>query len=118
VHYCEIHDWNSEKWQRAWKQLIEDTRLIVLAADIPLCDPADDGRHLSSLDPPVIDVDEGICLNGVWEDGHETFMLSASHPQVLCKVAGGVASQKPYGIVVACILLRAFVLAPNDASIG
>ena len=118
MHHWEVHDWNSSKWQQAWKQLIEDSTLIVLAADVPLCGAGGNSRHLSPLDPPIIDVDEGIYLNGIWEDGHEPFILSESNHHSCCKVAGGVAFHKPYGIVVACILLRAFILGPDHTSIG
>lgn len=61
---------------------------------------------------------KAIYLNGVREDAHEDFVLSAADCKSRCKVAASTIYHKPYGIVGGCILLRAFKLAPTLISIG
>lgn len=103
THYFTIKDWTSPEWQAAWPQLLKDVPSIIEEANIPLAGREDD-------DEPVIDEDEGIWLNGVEDMGHETLVICEEE-------AGGFqfvkTARKPYDEVVACILLRAYMLAPK-----
>lgn len=56
-----------------------------------------------------MDVDEGIFFNGVADDAHEDFLLSEEAPGGFVKTL-----QKPYDVAVACVLLRAYLLAPES----
>lgn len=115
--YWEFLDWHGQ-WQTTWRQFIDDAKLIIEAADILVCGPEPDefprhyyGRIISEdIDfwPPVCEVEDGIWLNGLAEDGHEPFVLRRSHRNYSCKTA-----LKPYETVVGCILLRAYQLQPD-----
>ncbi|EAW14127.1 uncharacterized protein ACLA_071600 [Aspergillus clavatus NRRL 1] len=105
THYYTIHNTDSVEWQTAWSQLVADAQRIVNVSGISLAGP---GREEHSR--PIINEEDGIMLNGVGQDGHEP----------LCIDKHGVANfgfiktaRKPYDAVAACILLRAWVLAPN-----
>ena len=80
--------------------------LILEAADVLICAGYHDGEDLVS---PIVHVDDGICFNGVAYDGHETFQLSREFRGDCVKTL-----QKPYDLAVACVLLRAHLLAPNN----
>ncbi|KAF2721152.1 hypothetical protein K431DRAFT_198715, partial [Polychaeton citri CBS 116435] len=110
THYYTVHDWSSELWQAIWPQLIRDTCLIIEAADVPISGPiVVDKPQTDEIEPPLVCVDDGIHLNGVWDDSHEPFILSVdNHRREWCKTL-----RKPYDQVVGCILLRACTLAPQ-----
>lgn len=102
THYYSVHGWDTPEWQQAWPQLLDDTRLILEASDILLSGPTEDA---ASITPPIVDEEEGIFFNGVADDSHEAFTLPGD---------GFVKTlRKPYNIVVGCVLLRAFQLAPS-----
>ncbi|KAF2193520.1 HET-domain-containing protein [Zopfia rhizophila CBS 207.26] len=88
-----------------WPKLIEDVPLILEAADVVISGPRDNDQDLV---PPTANVDEGICFNGVADDAHETFYLSRRVRHHFVKTL-----RKPYDTAVACVLLRAYLLAPN-----
>lgn len=66
----------------------------------------EEGRDVRN--PPIVDVNEGIYINAVDDDPYEDFILNESEPGGFCKTG-----QRPYDRVVACVLLRAYRLAPN-----
>lgn len=115
--YYTVHDWHSELWQKIWPSLIDDTRLIIEAADVLISGPtAGMDPRIDDPEPPLIDIDQGIDINGVWDDSHEPFILSEKerdHKRNWCKTL-----RKPYTTVVACILLRAHLLGPQSIKIG
>lgn len=96
-------------WRVAWPALIESTRLILEAADVSVCR---DDEDKDELIPPTVDVEEGIYLNGIADDGHEPFILAPNHQDGFCKTM-----EKPYDVVVACIILRAYMLAPTNVEV-
>ncbi|KAJ5629499.1 hypothetical protein N7528_003156 [Penicillium herquei] len=123
THYWEVVDWNSDEWQTAWPQIIEDVPKIIEASGVeitgPRAEPNDDGDvmdededededDIESVTEPLIDIKEGICVNGIGNAGHEDFILKDGKWS-FCKT-----SQKPYDDVVTTILLRCAVLAPNQ----
>jgi hypothetical protein len=100
------HSWDrpddEEVWKRFWPQLVADAALIVDAADVPLQCGYDDRS------PPLLSVESGISLNGVWDEPgyyHATFSIGPSGYAGSCNTMG-----EPYDLVVATILLRASVL--------
>jgi hypothetical protein len=102
THYYTVHGWDMLEWQQAWPQLLDDTRLILEASDILLSGPTEDNAPITA---PIVDEKEGIFINGVADDSHEPFILPGH---------GFVKTvRKPYDLVVACVLLRAFRLAPS-----
>jgi hypothetical protein len=105
THYYDVHGWHTAEWQAAWPKLIRDVPLILEAADVLISGPCDEDEDFV---PPIVHVDEGICFNGVADDGHETFCLSQQVRHHFVKTLG-----KPYDVAVACVLLRAHLLAPN-----
>lgn len=115
--YWGLHDWHGE-WQETWPQLIEDAKLIIEAADVLVCGPTPEQfpRHYlnkqvdEDIDfyPPICEIEDGIWLNGLAEDGHEAFILRRSHRDDSCKTLF-----KPYDTIVGCILLRAYQLQPD-----
>ncbi|EED14125.1 hypothetical protein TSTA_103470 [Talaromyces stipitatus ATCC 10500] len=110
THYYAVDQWSSPEWQSAWPQLIQDAIKIIDAADVPVSGPASDtleaGREVPN--PPVVDVNEGLCINGNNDEYCEDFVLKESDPDNFCKTA-----KRGYDLVVSCILLRAYRLAPN-----
>lgn len=119
--YWEFLDWHGE-WKRTWPQLITDAKLIIEAADVLACGPTPEEfpRHFWSVSihedidfyPPICEVEDGIWLNGLAEDGHEPFVLRRSHRNHSCKTLF-----KPYNTIVGCILLRACQLQPDLTSV-
>jgi hypothetical protein len=89
-----------------WPKLIEDVPLILEATDTLISGPSDNDEDFVL---PIVNVDEGICFNGVADDGHETFCLRRQFRHHFVKTL-----KKPYDTAVACILLRAYLLAPNN----
>lgn len=79
--------------------------MILEAADILVTGPLDDDSRLT---PAVADSIRGIWFNGVAEDEHEPFLLSREVQKESCKTY-----RKPYDVAVACVLLRAYLLAPG-----
>lgn len=105
THYWDIL-WKSPRWKEAWPRLVRDTRLVFEATDILL---TTSGPSDSGLAPPIADTERGIKVNGVGELGHELFYIRRKSYDGFCKTA-----RKPYDAVVACILLRGFMLDPDD----
>ncbi|KAK0631041.1 heterokaryon incompatibility protein-domain-containing protein [Bombardia bombarda] len=81
------------------------------AADVMLRGPMiEDDKSVHT--PVVVDVDQGIEFNGVGDDSHELFVLSEYKHHEFVKTL-----QKPYDTPVACILLRAYHLAPDNVEL-
>ena len=80
------------------------------ASDVLLRGPLeeDDDENDAIITTPIVDVNEGIFFNGVADDSHEAFVLSERERRGLVKTL-----RKPYDFAVACVLLRAFMLAPG-----
>ncbi|KAI8931216.1 hypothetical protein NX059_011565 [Plenodomus lindquistii] len=95
------HYWNSIIWGAKWPQFLEDAKLIAAEAGVPLSHTG------ASDDPPVFD-EQRIFFNGSPGDDFETFELySAGYGgRGFCKTG-----RRPYDVVVAAILLRAFMVA-------
>ncbi|MBE3043989.1 hypothetical protein IMZ48_15750 [Candidatus Bathyarchaeota archaeon] len=72
--------------------------------------PPDD--ETGGVTPPTVD-DKEISLNGVADDAHEDFSISRKTRSGFCKTL-----QKPYDLVVACILLRMYMNAPNNVKVS
>ncbi|KAM0263417.1 hypothetical protein ACHAQJ_001273 [Trichoderma viride] len=86
--------------------LTKEVPMIVEAADVLVTGPLNDS---SQSTPPVADPTHGIWFNGLGEDGHEPLCLSRKdHQRCFVKTA-----RKPYDLAVACVLLRAYLLAPS-----
>ncbi|PCG91603.1 Hypothetical protein PENO1_092960 [Penicillium occitanis (nom. inval.)] len=116
THYYKVKDWSAPEWQTAWPQLIQDTSTIIDAVPaIPLSGPAsvtfEEGGDIPN--PPTVDIDEGICINGVEGNSYEDFILKESEPMGFCKTG-----RRAYDLVVTCVLLRAYRLAPNTFSLS
>lgn len=80
--------------------------MILEAADALVTGPSNGD---SQLTPPVSDPTHGIWFNGVADDEHEPLRLSRKvHQKCFVKTA-----RKPYDLAVACVLLRAYLLAPS-----
>lgn len=88
--------------------MIEDTRLIIEASDVLICGESSWDAEDKVIPAPIVDSDKGIYINGVANDGHEPLVLDKHDNDGFCKTL-----QKPYNDVVACVLLRASVLAPD-----
>ncbi|KAE8367489.1 heterokaryon incompatibility protein-domain-containing protein [Aspergillus caelatus] len=84
--------------------------LIIEASNVPIRGVRDED---GAMTPPIINIDEGININGVADDGHEPFCLGRFHEQWFVKTL-----MKPYDVVVACILLRAYILAPTQVELS
>jgi len=111
THYYPINT-NSPEWKAIWPQLIEDVHRIISRCGIYVTGPGEshDGEEIP---PPIVDINEGIYLNGVGDEGHEPFVIGRKgHPGFTKTV------RKPYDVVVTCILLRAYMLAPSACGIG
>ncbi|KAI9930252.1 hypothetical protein MW887_012065 [Aspergillus wentii] len=109
THYFRVRDWRSKEWQSAWPQLVQDVQPIVDAADVPITGP--DGEDEDTVTPPLADVDKGIELNGVADGGHEWLVINKKEATRFSFVK---TVRKPYDAVVACVLLRAYMLAPRQ----
>lgn len=72
------------------------------------------GGSGEDTDPAIIDIADGIHLNGS-EKSHETFMLGpeSRREPTFCKTA-----RKPYDLVATAILLRAWQLAGKAIQLG
>ena len=70
THYYNVKCWNSEEWQQAWPQLIKDVPHIISAAEVDLCGDEDEEDS-----DPIVDIEEGIDLNGVGDEGHENLVF-------------------------------------------
>lgn len=108
THYWGVRDWESPKWQEAWAQLIKDVPKIIEETKVKLSGPTDDEDVVT---PVVVDIEEGIYLNGAQDGAYEPFIISKKDTGSFnfCKTA-----RRPYDAVVTCILLRAWMLAPDD----
>ncbi|EAW18828.1 uncharacterized protein NFIA_087840 [Aspergillus fischeri NRRL 181] len=109
THYYTIDNTSSREWRATWPQLVEDAQKIIDNSSVPIGGPDFDAG------PPIIDVKQGIHLNGVGDDGHEPLCLDR-HGNAGFSFIKTV--HKPYDEVVACILLRAAMLAPNCVSLS
>lgn len=110
THHWDIGGCNTVQWQVVWPKIVEDARLILEAADVLVTGPVDD--EMGQITPPLVDVNEGIALNGVADDSHDGFFVGPGDQSHFCKTL-----QKPYDLVVACILLRTYMLAPNHVRV-
>ncbi|KAH8891767.1 hypothetical protein GQ53DRAFT_590363, partial [Thozetella sp. PMI_491] len=107
THYYGVKERDSDAWRAAWPKLIQDAYLILEASDVLVCGVEgvdEDGELL----PPVVDINKGIRFNGVADDAHETFVLWQEIRDAFVKTL-----EKPYDLPVACLLLRAHLLAPS-----
>lgn len=123
---------NSREWKKAWKKLIQDVPLIIERAGIPLQGPPpapppraaaaappmqnDDPEQRQEklpASPPLIDFKKGIYINGVEPDNCDPLCLHPDGTSWSVKTAS-----KPYDVVVSCVLLRAFLLAPHQFALG
>lgn len=110
THYYAIRGWDTPEWQKAWAQLIQDVPNIIKEARIPLSGPT---KYEDEVTPVLVDSEKGIDLNGVEDGAHEPFILCKPGEWTFCKTA-----QKPYDVVVTCILLRIWMLAPKNIDLG
>ena len=86
-----------------WTQLLGAAKDLIEESGIPIGNGW--GEH-ASMDELVND--SRIWINGIGDNGHETFLLSGEDPEwIFCKTAA-----KPYDAVVGAILLRAIHLFP------
>ncbi|KKK14957.1 hypothetical protein ARAM_002605 [Aspergillus rambellii] len=104
THYYGIEDWKARQWKKAWKQLVLDVPSIVKASSANICGETRDGK--SCL--PTIDQRKGIYLNGVGDEGHEPLTIYPNWRGWYVKTA-----RRQYDEVIACVLLRAHMLAPS-----
>lgn len=111
THYYGVRNAESREWKKAWKQLVQDVPLIIQYTGVLVRGP--DAHPSLPPQPPLIDLRDGIYINGVGNDGHESLHL---HPDG--RTWSVQTDLKPYDLVVGCILLRAFLLAPNEFSLG
>lgn len=106
THYWAILGVGDAVWQTAWPRLIQDTQRIVEAAGVAVSRADGNGAY-----PPTVDAEAGIRLNGA-DESHESFIFTLQEGFGFCKTAG-----KPYDLVVVCILLRAYMLAPQNVKV-
>ncbi|PYI10701.1 hypothetical protein BO78DRAFT_269631, partial [Aspergillus sclerotiicarbonarius CBS 121057] len=104
THYYEV-DWESVEWLSAWPELVEEAPMIFEAADVLISGPGSDN---ATLTPPTADEQEGIIFSGFAQENGEEFRLGRNSEQFSINTG-----QKPYDTVVACVLLRAYMLAPG-----
>ncbi|PYI31846.1 hypothetical protein BP00DRAFT_456670 [Aspergillus indologenus CBS 114.80] len=109
THYFHVNS-ASEGWEATWPRLIADTQTIIAAAGVPLTGPPDYHDGYAMTTPPIVSVDEGIDLNGVGKNGHEPLVIGVKEDGSFNFVK---TARKPYDKVVACVLLRAAMLAPQ-----
>ena len=83
--------------------------MIFEAADVLICGPGSTDR---TINPPVADEHHGIIFNGFAQERCDDFCLSRGSDQNSIET-----DQKAYDLVVACLLLRAHLLAPNSFQI-
>ncbi|KAJ5599753.1 hypothetical protein N7450_000820 [Penicillium hetheringtonii] len=112
THYFGVNNPESPEWKTAWPQLIQDVSKIIEASHVRICGPSPDDDD-NIVTPPIVDIKDGIDINGVRKSGYEPFRLGADkwgqgNGGHFCKT-----SQKAYDEVVTCILLRAWKLAPK-----
>lgn len=85
--------------------IVNDAELVIEAADVLVSGPSDNDQDIVL---PIINVDDGIWFNGVADDAHEPFHFGPRGEEWV------KTNQKPYDTAVACILLRAYLLAPKN----
>ncbi|OAG05465.1 uncharacterized protein CC84DRAFT_1216813 [Paraphaeosphaeria sporulosa] len=109
VDYCHYYNiaWDTLEWQLVWPQLLDDARLILEASDVLLSGPTNDE---ASITPPIVDEDKGIIFSGFADDFHDNFVF---YRDTLGFGPFVKTNRKPYDLAVACVLLRAFLLAPE-----
>lgn len=125
THYHGVRNAKSREWKKAWKQLIQDIPLIIERAGIPLQGPppspappmqsadSEQRHNILPVSPPLIDLKKGIYINGVEPNSCDPLCLHPDGTSWSVKTAS-----KPYDIVVSCVLLRAFLLAPHQFALG
>lgn len=96
----------------AWPKLIGDARLVLEASDVDLVGYSFTEEDPANPVPPIVDIDKGIAFNGAADEGSQPFLLQREGGQPWVKT-----SRKPYDIAIACILLRAYFLAPNSFAV-
>ncbi|RAL13366.1 uncharacterized protein BO97DRAFT_423572 [Aspergillus homomorphus CBS 101889] len=112
THYFHYNA-KSKTWQKAWPHLIKDTKTIIAAAGVELSGPESPDGTVATA--PLVSKTKGIYINGVDEDAHEPLVIGCKEYLSLGFVK---TAQKPYDVVVACVLLRAAMLAPRAFVIG
>ncbi|PWY67641.1 hypothetical protein BO94DRAFT_421818, partial [Aspergillus sclerotioniger CBS 115572] len=106
THYWSVIDTESREWHQAWPQLVQDTWTIIERAGIALTGPPLYGHETT----PLVCEQNGIMINGVGEDGCECLVLRKEETTV----TSCMTLERPYDLVVGCILLRAYALAPGQ----
>jgi hypothetical protein len=107
--YTHYHPQNRDYTTEEWASLTEAARAIIATSAVPLAREYDEPGT-----PPEIDGDR-IMLNGIGDDGHETFILRRirSGEFEFTKTAA-----KPYDEVVTAILATSHTLAPDALRIS
>ncbi|PKY07771.1 hypothetical protein P168DRAFT_313917 [Aspergillus campestris IBT 28561] len=103
THRYHVRDWDSRDWKKAWKQLLKDVPNIIKAANIPVCGPKNEG-----FTGPIATAKEGIYVNGIGADAQDPLCIRRDAMSFSVCTGG-----KPYDLVVGCVLLRAYLLAPG-----
>ncbi|BCR89858.1 uncharacterized protein ACHE_51056A [Aspergillus chevalieri] len=111
THYYPINT-NSPEWKAIWPQLIDNVHKIISRSGVHVSGP-DEGHDGEEIPPPIVDVNEDTYLNGVGYDGYQPFVIGRKGYPGCTKTV-----RKPYDVVVTCILLRAYMLAPSACGIG
>lgn len=93
--YTHYWDHNLDFSEADWKSITDYAKSVIKTSGIPLA-----GGFAEKGTKPEI-TDEIISLNGVEEEGHETFYVSRHRDGGFCKTA-----RKPYDEVVVAILLH------------
>ncbi|KAJ5980645.1 hypothetical protein N7481_007943 [Penicillium waksmanii] len=103
THYYQILDPIAPEWHTSWPQLIRDVPRIVEAVRVEITGPSHDDEIIT---PILADTEHGIYLNGVRGNSGESLEKKGTFNIIK-------TGRKPYDVVVTCILLRAYNLAPN-----
>lgn len=103
------HYWtNKDISLKAWRAITNDVRKLIAASLVPLAREYDEPST-----PPEV-TDERIFLNGVGDDGYETFVLTraADIDCPFCKT-----DRRPYDKIVCAILIVANHHAPKRITV-
>lgn len=133
THYYDINA-NESDWKLIWPQLIEEIHAIIEASGVEVTDhngaeynqrhgeiyycdfDEDQGEEVYRIIPfPIVDIERGIWINGTGYDAHFPFIMEDGGWAFMTSVE---TAHEPYDDVVTCILLRAFMLAPNACRIS
>lgn len=106
THYFEILNLDCKLWiEFAWPQLIHDVPIILRFANVRL-----EGRRSGDgRVSPTVNIHDGIYLNETAE-AHQALVIhpKGHHSGRCCTML------EQYDVAVACILLRAYMLAPDN----